>query len=161
MAHELQLEQLFRACDKRGTGHIGPSEFRELCAGFEIDPIDSDVIFTDLDHDGDGQVSLEDFAWGFRDFLAPGSRRGSMQVGIDSHIRGEMSLTREEAIRRQAEMEKRHSQAKYAWSNLVASVGELNVHKFLNKRLGSRICAPVINNMLFRVIKCTLCNKKS
>ena len=135
MAHELQLEQLFRACDKHGTGHIGPSEFRELCAGFDIDPTDSDAIFNDLDHDGDGQVSLEDFAWGFRDFLAPGSRRGSMQVGMDTYVK-DMSLTTEEAIRRQAEMERKHSQAKHAWSNLVAVVGEVNVYKFLNTRLG-------------------------
>ena len=133
MAHELQLEQLFRACDKHGTGHIGPSEFRELCAGFDIDPVDSDAIFIDLDHDGDGQVSLEDFAWGFRDFLAPGSRRGSMQVNMDNYAR-EMSVAKEDTVRRQAEMEKRHLQAQRAWSNLVAGVGEINVYKFLNTR---------------------------
>ncbi|XP_069693118.1 ras and EF-hand domain-containing protein-like isoform X2 [Periplaneta americana] len=116
MASDLQLEQLFRACDKQGTGHIGPSEFRDLCAGFDIDPVDSDAIFTDLDHDGDGQVSLEDFAWGFRDFLSPGSRRGSMQF---------CSAPTDE-------LERRHSQARVAWSHLVAGVGEVNIHKFLN-----------------------------
>ena len=103
MSHELQLEQLFRACDKRWTGHIGPDEFRDLCAGFDIDPVDSDAIFNDLDHDGDGQVSLEDFAWGFRDFLTPGSRRGSIHVGMDASLRG-LYLTTEEVIRRQAEL---------------------------------------------------------
>jgi hypothetical protein len=43
---------------------------------------DSDVIFTDLDHDGDGQINFEDFSFGFRDFLVPGSRRGSIQLGL-------------------------------------------------------------------------------
>jgi hypothetical protein len=133
MANELQLEQLFRACDKQGTGHIGPSEFRDLCAGFDIDPVDSDAIFTDLDHDGDGQVSLEDFAWGFRDFLTPGSRRSSMQVNTGSNVRG-LYMTDEEAIRRQAEIQRRHSEARTAWSHLVAGVGEVNVYKFLNTR---------------------------
>ena len=43
---------------------------------------DSDVIFTDLDHDGDGRINFEDFSFGFRDFLVPGSRRGSIQLGL-------------------------------------------------------------------------------
>jgi hypothetical protein len=42
---------------------------------------DSDIIFADLDHDGDGKINFEDFSFGFRDFLTPGSRRGSIQVG--------------------------------------------------------------------------------
>jgi hypothetical protein len=133
MANELQLEQLFRACDKQGAGHIGPSEFRDLCSSFDIDPDDSDTIFTDLDHDGDGQVSLEDFRWGFRDFLAPGSRRSSLQVNNGSNVRG-IYVASEETIRRQAEIERRQSQARTAWSHLVAGVGEVNVLKFLNTR---------------------------
>jgi hypothetical protein len=133
MASEHQLEQLFRACDKQGTGHIGPSEFRDLCSGFDIDPVDSDAIFNDLDHDGDGQVSLEDFAWGFRDFLTPGSRRSSVQVSTGSNVRG-TPMTDEEVIRRQEAIERRHSQARLAWSHLVAGVGEVSVLKFLNTR---------------------------
>ena len=35
---------------------------------------DSDIIFADLDHDGDGKINFEDFSFGFRDFLTPGSR---------------------------------------------------------------------------------------
>lgn len=133
MANELQLEQLFRACDKHGAGHIGPSEFRDLCSGFDIDPADSDAIFTDLDHDGDGQVSLEDFAWGFRDFLTPGSRRGSVYFSAGSDVTG-THFNNEEAVKYQAEIERRHENAKDAWSQLVAGVGEANVHKFLSTR---------------------------
>ena len=43
---------------------------------------DSDIIFADLDHDGDGKINFEDFSFGFRDFLTPGSRRGSLQLGL-------------------------------------------------------------------------------
>jgi len=133
MANELQLEQLFRACDKYGTGLIGPSEFRDLCAGFDIDPSDSDAIFTDLDHDGDGHVSLEDFAWGFRDFLTPGSRRSSVYVGVGSNATG-THVNSEEAVKYQAEIERRHANARDGWAQLVAGVGEASVHKFLSTR---------------------------
>jgi hypothetical protein len=128
MANELQLEQLFRACDKRGAGHIGPSEFRELCCSFDIDPVDSDTIFADLDHDCDGQVSLEDFRWGFRDFLTSGSRRSSVQAITGSDVRG-MCVVNDET-----EIERRQCVASSAWSHLVAGVGEDNVNKFLNTR---------------------------
>ena len=133
MANELHLQQLFRACDKQGTGHIGPSEFRDLCAGFDIDTADSDAIFTDLDHDGDGQVSLEDFAWGFRDFLTPGSRRSSVYVSAGSDVTG-TRVNNEEAVKYQAEIERRHVNARKGWSQLVAGVGEANVHEFLSTR---------------------------
>ena len=46
------------------------SHFYFYCQG------DSDIIFADLDHDGDGKINFEDFSFGFRDFLTPGSRRG-------------------------------------------------------------------------------------
>ena len=77
-----RLENLFSACDRRGTGFIDSQAFRELCASFEIEGEDADSIFTDLDHDGDNKISFEDFAFGFRDFLTPGVRRGSLQLGL-------------------------------------------------------------------------------
>ena len=77
-----RLENLFSACDRRGTGFIDSQAFRELCASFEIEGEDADSIFTDLDHDGDNKISFEDFAFGFRDFLTPGARRGSLQLGL-------------------------------------------------------------------------------
>nr|CAD7396446.1 unnamed protein product [Timema poppensis] len=87
--------------------------FRELCTGFDIPPRDADVIFRDLDHDGDGRVSLDDFAWGFRDFLSGSgtSRRASVHQG--------------EEIARQAST---------AWASLIAGVGQDTVHHFLNTR---------------------------
>ncbi|XP_022190679.2 ras and EF-hand domain-containing protein homolog [Nilaparvata lugens] len=114
-----RLEDLFRSCDKKGTGLIGPDEFRELCAGFDIGPADSDAIFEDLDHDGDGKISLNDFAWGFRNFLSLDSenRRLSNEIAQD--------VSRLSSMRRQSE-------AHVAWGHLVAGVGEANIDKFLN-----------------------------
>ena len=79
MGSKFKLEQLFRRCDTRGTGFIDQKEFRDLCRDFDIDNNDADIIFYDLDHDGDGRISFDDFAFGFRDFVTPGSRRGSLQ----------------------------------------------------------------------------------
>lgn len=112
---DLQLEQLFKTCDKKGTGQIGPVEFRELCTGFEIQPADSDAIFADLDHDGDGKVSLEDFAYGFREYL-------------NSNMRKQKSNTSSDGL------ERRNSEVQNAWSLLLAGIGEANVNKFLNTR---------------------------
>lgn len=117
---DLQLEELFKTCDKKGTGQIGPEEFRELCTGFDIQPTDSDAIFADLDHDGDGKVSLEDFAYGFREFLNSDARRLKSNVNA-----GAMSIEGPE---------RRNSDVQNAWSLLLAGIGEANVHKFLNTR---------------------------
>ena len=77
-----RLENLFSKCDRRGTGFIDSQAFRELCASFDIEGDDADSIFYDLDHDGDNKISFDDFAHGFRDFLTPGARRGSLQLGL-------------------------------------------------------------------------------
>lgn len=105
---DTELAQLFRACDPHGRGSIGPADLRDLCAGFDIGPEDSDAIFHDLDRDADGRVSFEDFACGFRSFLG--------------------------ATTPTAPRERRHSQARRAWSHLVAGVGLPTINKFLQTR---------------------------
>ena len=71
-------------------GFIGREEFGDLCTSFQIEAADADVIFADLDRDGDEKIrlllrlpltirqnaminilicSLEDFTKGFCDFL--------------------------------------------------------------------------------------------
>lgn len=71
----LQLEQLFRACDSRGSGYLDRGELRRLCHQFSISSHDADAIFEDLDHDNDGKINFTDFEKGFKDFLTqlPGS----------------------------------------------------------------------------------------
>lgn len=66
----VQLEQLFKACDTRGTGFLDQEELRKLCSRFSISSQDADAIFQDLDHDRDGKIDFDDFKKGFSDFLS-------------------------------------------------------------------------------------------
>ena len=124
-AQNLRIHDLFKTCDTKGTGLIGPQEFRELCNKFGISDGDSRVIFLDLDHDGDGQIDFEDFSHGFSDFLTPGSRRGSFQVNL---IEGTT------AIQQLMEMEKKHASAKTAWKHFMHNVGPTNITPFMNQK---------------------------
>ncbi|XP_029826429.2 ras and EF-hand domain-containing protein homolog [Ixodes scapularis] len=65
----VQLEQLFKACDTRGSGYLDRDELRKLCHRFSICSQDADAIFEDLDHDSDGKIDFQDFEKGFKDFL--------------------------------------------------------------------------------------------
>jgi len=62
------LHQLFNYWDTDGSGYLCKNELRELCARFNITASDSDAIFADLDRDGDGRISYEDFQSGFDDY---------------------------------------------------------------------------------------------
>ena len=159
--HNFKLEQLFNRCDTRGTGFIGQKEFRDLCSGFDIDSEDADIIFVDLDHDGDGKIIFDDFAFGFRDFITPGARRGSIQLGLGTASGGQMSpgVMRQPSIRfsnydsggnpaafseelelrdedaeKQREMERKHQQAQQAWRNFADHLGKDDIKKFLGVR---------------------------
>jgi len=135
MAQGLQLELLFERCDTTNSGHIGIGEFQELCHEFGIEEGDSDIIFADLDHDGDGKINFEDFSFGFRDFLTPGSRRGSIQLGllpIHPGPGGERGGMQEEELQpRQRDMEIKHQRAQAAWRNFADNMGKDNIRRFL------------------------------
>ena len=118
-----------------------------LFLGFQIGNDDADAIFDDLDHDGDGRISFEDFSFGFRDFLTPGARRGSAQVLAtasspaptksrapsfrykDSRMD---SLVEFEA--KQHVMEQKHSRARHAWRHLADNLSKDDIKKFLGVR---------------------------
>lgn len=154
MSQNLKLEHLFKRCDTRGTGFIDQKEFRDLCRGFEIENNDADIIFDDLDHDGDGRISFNDFAFGFRDFLTPGARRGSIQLGLTSPSTPAGMVSRQPSFRysnddaddglpeefdvetqeKQRVMEKKHQEAKEAWKNFADHLGKEDVKKFLSVR---------------------------
>lgn len=138
------MEQLFNQCDTRGTGFIDQKEFRDLCRGFDIDNNDADIIFYDLDHDGDGKISFEDFAFGFRDFVTPGARRGSIQLGLESPgsnkkmqaVENGQQISYIEALdpegrQKQMLMERKHSDAQAAWRNFADHLGQDDIKKFL------------------------------
>lgn len=111
---EVRLEDLFYECDRNGEGKIGPVEFQELCAKFDIGHSDSDVIFKDLDRDGDGQICIEDFAWGFRDFLSQDKQARPNEMSSSANS-----------------MERRNS---HAWANFVAGIGEPALQKLFHTR---------------------------
>lgn len=149
MGSKFDLEQLFKRCDKRGTGYIDKAEFRDLCRDLDIDVGDADILFYDLDHDGDGRISFDDFAFGFRDSLTPGARRGSLQIGValsrQKSAVGAMGASREDLttieelgahdmIEKQREMERKHSEAKAAWRHFADNLGQEDVNKFLGVR---------------------------
>ncbi|XP_040579463.1 ras and EF-hand domain-containing protein homolog isoform X2 [Lepeophtheirus salmonis] len=134
-----KLEVLFNQCDKNGSGYISRSEFQAVCNDFEIRDVDADTIFTDLDHDGDGRISFQDFSYGFRDFLVPGSRRGSIQLGIEPSIGNNngrakkfhtMTKVEEEKL---INMERNHDNAKRAWEEFTAHMSEAEIKKILGK----------------------------
>lgn len=52
----VQLRLLFQACDRQKKGYIDRQEFGQLCASFQIDSADVDVIFEDLDRDRDQRI---------------------------------------------------------------------------------------------------------
>lgn len=62
------LWDLFQSCDADESGFIGLQEVRTICNKFGITAEDADNIFLDLDRDGDGQISFEDFREGFKDY---------------------------------------------------------------------------------------------
>lgn len=57
----VQLRLLFQACDTQKRGYIDRQEFGQLCATFQIDAEDGDVIFDDLDRDRDQRIRQVSF----------------------------------------------------------------------------------------------------
>lgn len=105
-----QLRQLFIACDTDGSGFIGNDEVRDICAKFGIAAVDADSIFEDLDRDGDGKISFEDFQEGFDDYeksilvssapLSPGFRRNADSLeSIKKALEQEAQIRNTEKLR--------------------------------------------------------------
>ncbi|RWS28622.1 ras and EF-hand domain-containing protein-like protein, partial [Leptotrombidium deliense] len=61
------LLSAFNECDVDGSGFIGKDEVHLICDKFGIAD-NADDVFKDLDRDGDGQISFEDFCAGFSEF---------------------------------------------------------------------------------------------
>lgn len=128
---QLKLEQLFKSCDTRGTGFIDKQEFHDLCSGFNIGNGDADIIFFDLDHDGDGRISFEDFSFGFRDFLGP--KRRSSLGGQKADFKLEKGDDEGIIDGYDDERNKRSFDVK-AWSSLSHNLGSEDVKKVLGVR---------------------------
>ena len=142
-----QLEQLFLACDTDGSGYIGRQQLRDLCRGFDISGDDSDLIFADLDRDGDDRISFSDFCRGFRDCVnndfaqvscrstsvdfedakdaKPAAERGGADRKADRREHGKKPKKR--GLRRRDSMH-------HAFKQFSKTLGEENVLHFIGNR---------------------------
>ena len=143
-----QLEQLFLACDTDGTGYIGRQQLRDLCRGFDISGDDSDLIFADLDRDGDERISFADFCRGFRDCVnsdfAQVSCRSNSMDGEDQKPAAERSSAERRAERREHGKKpkkrglRRRDSMHYAFKQFSKTLGEENVLHFIGNRWVTR-----------------------
>ncbi|CAL1548121.1 unnamed protein product [Lymnaea stagnalis] len=70
--------ELFRLCDKEEKGFITKTDMQRLRAELPVSPDQLEVVFDSLDNDGNGYLTLEEFADGFGSFLgirSPGTSR--------------------------------------------------------------------------------------
>lgn len=108
---EEELEEYFRAYVTE-TGQIGPKEFRDICAQFGIASKEADVLFNEMDYKKKGKISIDVFTSEYRNYL-----------GNDTEKKFSKS-----------DMMRRKSDARLAWSQLIAGIGESVVKKSLNNR---------------------------
>lgn len=120
---ETQLIEVFRSFDKHGTGRIGRDEFRDLCKQYGIEAAESDAAFEEFDRNRDGQVSLDDFAWGFQNYFNESKSSSEKMNAGGAEIGAQGMIT-----------DRRRSETRDTWSQLVDKIGEPVVYKFLNSR---------------------------
>lgn len=67
-----RLKQLFHAYDEDNSGRIEKNEFSVICREIHVPSQEVDKVFSRLDVDGDGSVTLEEFISGFKERLEEG-----------------------------------------------------------------------------------------
>lgn len=65
MENAQSVGSLFRACDLDGSGYIDESELASICPELSVPEVNE--IFSQLDKDGDGKISVEEFTKGFKE----------------------------------------------------------------------------------------------
>ena len=85
MDHANSVGSLFRACDLDGSGFIDETELASICP--ELSNAEVKDVFKQLDKDGDGKISVDEFSRGFKeinDTIKEKERRKSRPASSDS-----------------------------------------------------------------------------
>ncbi|RKE23252.1 oxygenase MpaB family protein [Streptomyces sp. TLI_171] len=77
------VRAMFRAADLDGSGELGADEYRTLFGGSRVHPAELAHGFQQLDTDGDGRITEEEFLHGFTEFFTTrgGSAAGTQLLG--------------------------------------------------------------------------------
>lgn len=80
---ETSIENIFHSWDLNGNGFIEKSELAACCSELNLTNEQLDEVFGELDHDRDGQISLNDFNCSFKTVCS------LFQVAGDEVVNGE------------------------------------------------------------------------
>ncbi|MFE9534870.1 oxygenase MpaB family protein [Streptomyces sp. NPDC006691] len=77
------MRAVFHAVDSDGSGHLCADEYRTIFGGSRVHPAELNHGFRQLDHDGDGRITEEEFVQAFTDFFTArsDSTAGSQLLG--------------------------------------------------------------------------------
>ncbi|XP_063956994.1 ras and EF-hand domain-containing protein homolog isoform X3 [Lytechinus pictus] len=135
---ESRIRHLFEVCDLNASGYIEYDDLRDLCLGSDLEITDAELgsVFDELDTDGDGKISVEEFEQGFqgveellrRKVKANSSGGGGVSTGgqdgvdggSDGSKRGQKKGENNNTV---TGRDGKANQAYTAWQSLVTSLG--------------------------------------
>nr|XP_054757688.1 ras and EF-hand domain-containing protein homolog isoform X2 [Lytechinus pictus] len=135
---ESRIRHLFEVCDLNASGYIEYDDLRDLCLGSDLEITDAELgsVFDELDTDGDGKISVEEFEQGFqgveellrRKVKANSSGGGGVSTGGQDGVDGgndgpKRGQKKGENNNTVTGRDGKATQAYTAWQSLVTSLG--------------------------------------